>query len=109
VLSVLLLPLRSGADSKIFAGGYFTTIGGQSRFKFARLSNDTAVVVPTQLTHSAPFVIGVRKKQRRAASFWSQENFSWTKRAELFVRLKMGRLCQSNVRLIYKFADPLEL
>src|SRR5438445_6189929 len=32
------------ADGKILAGGFFTSIGGQTRSGFARLSNDTAAL-----------------------------------------------------------------
>ena len=40
------------ADGKILAGGQFTTIGGQTRSLFARLSNDTAALQNLAVTQS---------------------------------------------------------
>jgi uncharacterized delta-60 repeat protein len=41
------------ADGKILAGGAFTTISGQSRIRFARLTNDTAALQDLAVTRSA--------------------------------------------------------
>src|SRR5204862_387439 len=41
------------ADGKVLAGGFFTSIGGQPRSIFARLSNDTAAVQNLAVTQSA--------------------------------------------------------
>ena len=40
------------ADGKILAGGYFTSIGGQTRSLFARLSNDTAALQNLAVTQT---------------------------------------------------------
>ena len=40
------------ADGKVLAGGFFTTIGGQTRNLFARLSNDTAARQNLAVTQS---------------------------------------------------------
>ena len=39
-------------DGKVLAGGVFTSIGGQSRNRFARLSNDTAAFSTLKVTQS---------------------------------------------------------
>src|SRR5438445_11951156 len=39
-----VLSIAVQADGKILAGGFFTSIGGQTRSGFARLSNDTAAL-----------------------------------------------------------------
>jgi hypothetical protein len=41
------------ADGKILAGGEFETIGGQTRFYFARLSNDTTALQNLAVTQTA--------------------------------------------------------
>ena len=41
------------ADGKVLVGGLFTSIGGQSRNRFARLSNDTAALSDLKVTRTA--------------------------------------------------------
>jgi hypothetical protein len=41
------------ADGKVLAGGVFTSIGGQSRNVFARLSNDTAALSDLKVTQTS--------------------------------------------------------
>ena len=42
--TIIVFSIAVQADGKILAGGFFTSIGGQSRSRFARLSNDTAAL-----------------------------------------------------------------
>ncbi len=40
------------ADGKVLAGGGFVSVGGESRFIFARLSNDTAALQNLAVTQT---------------------------------------------------------
>ena len=56
------------ADGNILAGGYFTTIGGQTRSLFARLSNDTAALQNLAVTQNHHH-LEVRRLQ---SAIWSR-------------------------------------
>jgi len=77
------IPVRSiavQADGKILAGGEFTTIGGQPRNLFARLSNDTAALQNLAVTQTTiSWMLGGSSPQFTRVPFeYSTDNVNYT-------------------------------
>ena len=68
------------ADGKILVGGDFTTIGGQPRSLFARLSNDTAALQQLTVTQTTVnWMLGGSSPQFRRVPFeYSSDNVTYT-------------------------------
>ena len=67
-------------DGKILAGGAFTSIGGQPRNLFARLTNDTAALQNLAVTHTAvTWTLGGSSSQFTRVTFeYSDDNVTYT-------------------------------
>ena len=68
------------ADGKILAGGFFTSIGGQTRSLFARLSNDTAALQNLAVTQTTiTWTRGGSSPQFTRVTFeYSNDNVNYT-------------------------------
>ena len=68
------------ADGKILAGGYFTSIGGQTRSLFARLTNDTAALQNLAVTQTTiTWTLGGSSPQFTRVTFESStDNVNYT-------------------------------
>jgi len=76
----LILSIALQADGKVLAGGQFTTIGGQSRSLFARLSNDTTALQNLSVTQTAiSWTCGGSSPQFTRVTFeYSADNVNYT-------------------------------
>ncbi|HWM23238.1 MAG TPA: delta-60 repeat domain-containing protein [Chthoniobacterales bacterium] len=72
--------IAAQADGKILAGGTFTTISGQPRNRFARLSNDTAALQNLSVTHTTiTWTLGGSSPQFTRVTFESSaDNMNYT-------------------------------
>jgi hypothetical protein len=80
IISYYVYLIAVQADGKILAGGQFTSIGGQTRNLFARLSNDTAALQNLAVTHSAiTWTLGGASSQFTRVTFeYSTDNVTYT-------------------------------